>query len=174
MSPRRLEARLPAATAGAVNHASIGYCRATQEDPARVAPAVDRDARLAPVSRSRRKRSRRDVVETSHIEGRPFGRRVSGAYANVLRRTDGGVLASGLRCDGSLQLNLKFKQASIPLENCVDSSLGFLASRKNVGTITRPECTSPDLAVIGWSQWFVYPAVTTVVRLPDHKSHNSP
>jgi len=75
---------------------------------------------------------------------------------------------------GLLRLNLKLKQAGIPLLHCVYLALCVLASRKNFGATARPESTKLRLAAIGWLHWFACPAVMTVVRLPDDKSHGSP
>jgi hypothetical protein len=70
-------------------------------------------------------------------------------------------------------LNLKLKQAGIPLLQCVNLALRVLTSRKNFGVIARPESTKLRLAAIGWPDWFASPAVMTVVRLPDDKSRGS-
>jgi hypothetical protein len=71
-------------------------------------------------------------------------------------------------------LNLKLKQAKNPLLNCFNLALCVLASCKDLGEIARTESPNLRLAAAGWSHWFASPAVMTIVRLPDDKSHGSP
>jgi hypothetical protein len=94
---------------------------------------------------------------------------VVGRLVRLLR-----ALLDDLIDDSSLRLNFKFKRARVPLTNRVDSLLCFLARRKDVGAIARPDNTRPHLGDVGWSQWFADPAEATVVRLSDDKSHDSP